>query len=139
MNLTLVRTDFDADGIYSILTDNLGVLIAHCLEHSYDAGAGNGSYAPKIPNGTYTCQRSMHRLHNMPHDFETFQVMDVPNHSSILFHWGNYNNDSDGCILVGRKVTIGPGGVHMITDSKDTFAKFMALQHDIDTFTLTIY
>ncbi len=138
MNMTLERTDFEADGILGILLDDKDFFVAHTLEHAYGTGAGDGSYTPKVPVGTYTCKRSPHRLHGMSVTFETFQLMDVPNHSNILLHWGNFNKDSDGCILLGQEVTTGPKGEHMITNSRATFVKFMDLQDGVDTFTLTV-
>lgn len=135
MDLTLKREENRADGIFSTLTDSDGNVVAHCLEHAYDDG--NGGWAPKIPNGTYTCKRSMHQLHGMISPFETFQVMDVPNHVNILFHWGNWGSDSDGCILVGEGVAQSPKG-QMITNSKATWQTLMNLELGLDTFQLTV-
>jgi hypothetical protein len=133
MNLKLTRNDSNANGIFGVLTDEANNQIAVTLEHSYDTGNGNGSYGPKTPPGVYVCKRSSHRLHNMDHDFTTFEVTNVPGHTNILVHWGNYNADSDGCILVGDE-----RNGDMIMNSKVTFAKFMSLQDGVDQFTLTI-
>jgi len=133
MNLILKRTDFIDTGIFGLLTDTDGNQVAVTLEHAFDSGNGDGTYAPKIPNGVYTCQRSQHRLEGMDHDFTTFQIMNVPNHTNILFHWGNYNQDSDGCVLLGNE-----RNGDMIMNSKVTFQKFMDLQNGLDTFTLTV-
>jgi len=136
MNLTLKRTDNREDGIFGVLTEtDSGKQVAVTLEHSYDSGLGNGSYAPKVPPGIYKCARGMHKLHNMRQPFETFEVMGVKGHKGILFHVGNWNNDSEGCILVGH----GYGGdPRMISQSRMTFSKFMALQHGINEFTLIV-
>lgn len=133
MNLLLQRLETNAEGVFGMLSDPEGNQVAVTLEHAFDVGLGNGSYAPKIPSGVYTCQRSQHRLENMDHDFTTFQVMDVPNHTNILFHWGNYNKDSNGCVLLGNE-----RNGDMIMNSKITFNSFMALQKDVDQFTLTV-
>lgn len=133
MNLILTRTDFTENGIFSTLCDTDGNQIAVTLEHAYDSGNGDGSYLPKIPVGTFTCKRSQHRLEGMTQDFTTFQVMDVPNHTNILFHWGNFNKDSDGCILLGNE-----RNGDMIMNSKTTFSTFMALQDGVDEFTLVV-
>src|SRR4051812_34647731 len=98
MNLKLVRKEFRQDGIFSELYDEQDNLIAHTLEHAYLLGGkGPGeegyTYIPKIPNGTFTCQRGPHRLHGMDHDFETFEITGVEGHDNLLFHWGNYNKD----------------------------------------------
>lgn len=125
------------------MVDESNTTVIHTLEHAFDSGNGDGTFVPKVAAGIYICERSLHRLHNMTSDFETFQLIDVPPFqgkpiTGILLHWGNYDKDSDGCLLLGRQVTFGPGGLHMITDSKDTFAKFMALQSTVNSFYLTI-
>lgn len=129
-SFTLKRDLFRDDGIISTLSDKDGNIVAHTLEHSYDK-------LPKIPNGVWKCQRGNHRLHNMTEDFSTFEVMNIPGHDNILFHWGNYNKDSDGCILMGNKA-VESNGVEMVTSSKDTFAKFMASLDGVDEFVLTV-
>lgn len=126
MNLALTRKQFLDTGIFGELRDEKGGLVAVTLEHSY-------SCVPKIPPGTFTCKRGMHRLESMNQDFETFEIMDVPGHSNILFHFGNVNGDSAGCVLLGEEVWH-----EMITKSRITFAAFMALQAGVDSFELLV-
>lgn len=114
----LVRKEFRADGIFSELYNDKGELIAHTLEHSYDN-------LPKIPNGTWTCIRGLHRLHGMTEDFITFEITGIAGHSDLLFHWGNFNKDSEGCVLVGQAEAAQADGSHMVTASRPTFQKFM--------------
>lgn len=135
MNLKLVRKEFRQDGIFSELYDEQDNLIAHTLEHAYDDGAGG--WAPKIPDGTFTCQRGPHRLHGMDHDFETFEITGVEGHKDLLFHWGNYNKDSEGCILLG-KAEVDDGKQHMVTSSRVEFAEFIKMQAGIDQFELVV-
>lgn len=135
MDLELTRQQRRADGIFSQLTDESGNIVAQTLEHAFDDG--NGGFAPKIPDGTYTCQRSPHRLDGMTSDFITFQVMNVPGHSNILFHWGNWNKDSDGCILTGEAIAPSPEG-QMVTNSKATWQAFMNLENGLDQFQLVV-
>ena len=127
-DLELRRVDKRPDGIMSELYCR-GKVIANTMEHSYDG-------QPKLSDGVYTCVRGTHRLHNgIP--FVTFEVTGVPGHSGILFHVGNWNKDSDGCILVGDAVVDSSQG-RMITNSKVMFADLMALQAGVDSFTLTV-
>src|SRR5882757_797524 len=94
--LTLTRKDFRSDGIFSELTDEKGNFIAVTLEHSYNN-------KPKLYNGTFQCVKGIHKLHDgIP--FEAYEVTGVSGHIGILFHIGNFNNDSDGCILLGVDV-----------------------------------
>jgi hypothetical protein len=130
MNLRLERRLYREDGIFSDLKDENGKVIAVTLEHSYDN-------TPKIPNGTFTCKRGQHRLHDMVSDFTTFEIENIPGHFNILFHWGNFNKDSDGCVLVGQSVAF-VNGTKMITKSKDSFDRFMQLQNSLNSFQLTV-
>jgi hypothetical protein len=130
MTLTLQRLEFRDDGIFSVLKDDQGKVLAHCAEHAYDS-------LPKIYNGTFTCVRGQHQLHSGP-PFSTFEITSVNGHSNLLFHAGNYPQvDSDGCSLVGQTVVDSDKG-RMVTNSKATFAKLMETLLGIQTFTLVV-
>lgn len=138
MNLKLDRTASRQDGVFGVLLDEGGHTVAFTLEHAY--ASGEGSFSAKIAPGEYSCKRSQHQLEGMTMPFTTFQVLDVPNHTNILFHWGNYNKDSDGCILLGESIAPIPTqpGSDMIINSRKTWQKFMDLQTGIDAFKLTV-
>lgn len=137
MDFRLTNTVFEADGIFGILADMTGKVVAVTLQHAYDAEVGNGTYAAKISPGTYKCVKGTHRLEGMFGNFVTFEITGVAGHTNLLFHWGNYNKDSEGCVLLGESIEEA-GSERMITHSRDTFAKFMGLLTDINTFTLTV-
>lgn len=126
ITLKLQRTAHEEAGVFGILTDESGNHIAATLEHSY-------GLTSKIPNGTFQCVRSAHRLHNMTEDFITFEIEGIQGHDNILFHWGNYEKDSEGCVLLGDK-RVGD----MVTNSKVTFKKFMDLLEGQDSFVLEV-
>ena len=63
--------------------------------------------------------------------------MDVPNHTGILFHAGNWQDDSNGCVLLGKTCTTSARGT-MITDSQMTFHLFMTDLDGIDAFPLLV-
>lgn len=143
VSMTLTRTQNQEDGILGTLKGNdLGF---HCvtLEHAYatleyaHGGASNG-FLPKLPTGTYTCVRGPHRLHGMTDDFTTFEITNVPGHTNILFHWGNYNRDSEGCVLLGDKMSSTDNGEAMITSSRLTFSEFMRYLDGVNEFILTV-
>lgn len=123
-------------GIFSELVDDQGVFMAHGLEHAYGCTQGRGVfYAPKLPPGTYTCRRGHHELHSGP--IETFEICGVPGHTGILFHKGNFQEDSEGCVLLGLKTYPNnpkPG----IGESTDAFHAFMESLAGIDEFTLEV-
>lgn len=134
MNLSLKNKEFSKDGVFGELSDEAGNFVAYTLQHAYPDGTG---WTPKLPNGTYTCVRGQHRLDHMTSDFTTFEITGVPGHSGILFHVGNYNKDSDGCVLLGM-MWLADNIPPMIAGSKVAFANLMNLQADVDTFTLTV-
>jgi hypothetical protein len=134
MNITLKRREFLSQGIFGDYFDETGKHVCVTLEHAYLQPGG--SYAPKLPKGVYLCVRGIHTLHDgVP--FETFEITNVPGHSGMLIHKGNYNNDSDGCTLVGQS-EVDSNGVEMITNSRVTFANFMKLQTGISQFLLEV-
>ena len=124
MPLYLNRKRCAPDGIFGELADESGDRIAFTLEHSYDS-------VPKLPPGTYQCLRGTHTLHSGL--IETFEITGVPGHTGILFHYGNFNDDSDGCVLLGE----GQAG-NMITYSREAFTQFMVLCDGLDSFTLFV-
>lgn len=126
MDLTLQRTELEPDGIFSELRDERGNLVATTVEHSYEC-------TPKLPPGVYVCKRGMHRLEGMTEPFETFEITGVVGHTNILFHVGNTQDDSHGCVCLGSE-RIGK----MVAQSRVTFVKFMELQAGLDSFSLTV-
>ncbi len=144
MNLHLTRTKKSQDGIFSSLSrDDDRSQVCVTLEHAYaTTGLESGIYAPKITAGVHECVRGKHRLHGMTEDFETFEITGVEGHTNLLFHWGNWNDNSDGCALTGEAEAQGEHAgrkhVEMVTNSRAAFEKFMALQDGADRFTLTV-
>lgn len=124
-SLTLTRTRFCSEGIFGELSKD-GERLAYTLEHSYND-------KPKLPVGEFTCVRGQHRLHGMTADFTTFEVTGVAGHAGILFHWGNYNCDSEGCILLGLQTS-----ETMVSNSKQAFADFMLTMEGIGSFALIV-
>lgn len=136
MNFTLERDAFTSEGIFGILKNSSTSDVFHTLEHAFLA-TNTDSYVPKIPDGTYTCIRGQHRLDHMTSDFTTFEILGIEGHSGLLFHVGNYNRDSDGCVLVGM-VRVSTPTISMVSNSKLAFNKFMNTLDGIDTFQLTV-
>lgn len=137
--MRLIRQLYRPDGVFSELQDDSGNHVAMALEHAFNV---DGSWIPKLSPGVYGCHRGPHRLEGMTIPFETFEVMGVPPFrgcpvSGILFHWGNWDRDSDGCILLGRAEQGSQWG-EMITASRLLFKSFMSLNADVDQFTLTV-
>ena len=141
MTLTLTRKQCREDGIFSDLTREDGSLLAQTIEHAYEATAlpdGTPQWRAKIIKGEYTCERGDHRLHGMEKPFTTFEVKSVPHCIGILFHWWNFNKDSEGCILVGTHIERAPDGSQMVTQSKGAFERFMNEVSRVNTFELIV-
>ncbi len=88
-----------------------------------------------IPIGRYKCKRF-----NSPKFGETFRIMNVPNRGEIegiIFHKGNLDDDTRGCILIGEQFGI-LNNEPAILRSGDGFAEFMDKNRDVDEFDLII-
>jgi len=139
--MILTRQSKEADGVFGTMSSEDGSFSCVTLERSYDSGLGNGSYMAKVPEGTYICIR--HAPNRLP--YETFMLQHIPDFQGapvdgILIHIGNYDTDSIGCVLLGRRVLPNPANpsTNMITSSRNTFNAFMDLQRGLDSFTLTV-
>ena len=135
MTLKLRRQNYRPDGIFGVLEVGLGKYWT--LEHSYLTETnGVKYYLPKLPPGTYDCVRGQHRLPGMDHDFVTFEVTNVPGHTGILFHWGNYNKDSAGCILLGKDRNM--ANTWYVGESRTAFSDFMDDTKNETDFSLVV-
>jgi hypothetical protein len=132
MDLTLTRTDIQAQGVFSVLDGGTSRL--YTCEHAYQDA--NGAWAAKIPNGSYTCVRGAHTLDGKTW-FSTFEITGVPGHSGLLFHMGNTEDDSEGCVLLGMGYfTL--NGMKAVFKSAVGFTAFSTYQTGCDQFTLTV-
>lgn len=51
----------------------------------------------RIPAGTYTCKPYSGTKYK-----DVYILENVPDRSAILMHWGNFEKDTEGCILIGE-------------------------------------
>ncbi|MBG7617459.1 MAG: hypothetical protein IZT57_03725 [Chloroflexi bacterium] len=127
-NLTIKRLETGSQGTFGALIHN-HMPFALTLERQWLDNASNVSC---IPEGEYLCKRV-----NSPRFGDTFEVSDVSGRSHILFHKGNLDDDSHGCILVGE--SFGRlGSDSGILGSKGGYSEFMHLLKGEDSFSLTI-
>lgn len=149
MDMTTTRKMLRQDGVFSVATrDDTGAQVFVTCEHAYPDGKGN--FLPKLQPGKYTCQRGTHYLGPNLTPLETFEVLNVidaqgaPHHGILFVHPGNWGTDSEGCSVCGDTFAAGANphdGMkqeEMVTNSRATFAKFMALQAGVNSFTLTV-
>lgn len=131
MEIILTRKLKARWGILSELEDKDSSLSLVTLEHAYLDPTGL-YYTSKLPNGVYECVLGEHTLRGHSPQ-QLYEVTNVPGHTGILFHIGNYNRDSEGCILLGTNK-----GNECITGSATAFKKFMDFQNGLKSFTLTV-
>ena len=94
-----------------------------------------------IPPGIYEvlrCRKSPeYGFRDSPRFGDTYNVVNVPGRSYILFHKGNTERDTKGCILVGTY--FGElAGLPAVLRSSDAFDRFKAWADRDERFTLEI-
>jgi hypothetical protein len=114
------------DGIFGVLKDDK---VPFCLTLE------NNNYY--IPDGTYICIRV-----NSPKFGNTFEITGVKNRTHILFHWGNIEEHSEGCVILGEQfepVKIKDYELkNGVLSSKIAFAEFLKRTKGINEFKLKI-
>jgi hypothetical protein len=125
--LILARDLYREDGIFGDLIAEDGDLDLLTLEHSY-------GLLPKVPKGEYVCKRTVWHKKGIP----TFEITGVPDATRILFHTGNKEQDSEGCVLLGLARLEGNDGVMLVSSSKAAHKRFMEHFEGVDEFPLTI-
>lgn len=134
MTLRLVRFAKTSDGVIG----RIGRF--YTLE---EEDQGNRPRVSCIPAGTYTCRRA--RYHKGGYD--TFEVTNVPARQHILFHKGNTEEDTEGCILIGSRLGVLPVRDEdtgerayklAVLDSARAFERWMDSLSGVDSFTLEV-
>jgi len=117
--LRLKRTELNSQYTVGKLYYN-DVYICDTLEDTYrDLTKEKKVYAKTaIPLGVYDI-----KLSHSPKFGRTMPyLLNVPNFTYIMIHWGNTVYDTAGCVLVGKK-----SGYGILKDSKKTFLKVYEL------------
>jgi hypothetical protein len=129
MILTLRRVAVVEAGAFGVLMDEKSIPFAVTLERTYKSAAGPWT---KLRPGSKMCVSRMY----VRGGYRTFEIME-PGHSAILFHRGNVEAHSEGCVLVGDQFAM-IGAAAGIGMSTQAFAEFMALAGTVSGFELTI-
>lgn len=85
-----------------------------------------------VPTGQYICKRV-----NSPKYGDTFEITNVEGRSHVLFHAGNTDSHTKGCVLLGQyygKLT----GDRAVKNSGNTFKAFLKELSSVNEFKLTI-
>jgi len=125
MKARIVRLEQTAQGaLGSLLLD--GEIFCFTLEPDQDEKC-----KLCIPPGHYQCRR----FHGTKWP-NTFEII-VPGHTAVLFHAGNTEADTLGCILLGA--TTGKlKGNRAVLNSGATFQAFLERTKELPSFDLTI-
>lgn len=116
-------------GVFQFYSGLLKALECKTLELPWK---DNNKQISCIPAGTYKVIK-----HNSLTFGKCFKILDVPGRSEILFHKGNFNTNTKGCILVGKDfIDINKNGTTDISASGATFEKMLTCLPD--SFNLTI-
>jgi hypothetical protein len=126
--IDLIRVGSSERGTFGVLRRG-EVPFALTLEQPWRDNAQNLSC---IPAGSYLCQRV-----RSPRFGDTFEVLNVPGRTHILFHKGNTVDDTEGCILVAEEFS-GTFEHPMIVSSERGFKEFLSLLAGQSSFELGI-
>lgn len=131
MMLTLQRLTKSKDiPTFGVLFFETGIPFALTLERAW---RNNEKGISCIPGDEfYDC----HRI-NSDKFGDTFEVTGVKGRDEILFHKGNIEDDSHGCILVGEQFEI-LNTTPAIVASKHGFDEFLSITKDLNFFVLHI-
>ena len=128
--LKMQRIYYGDHGTFGVLIDDTGP-ICLTLENPWVHNRANVSCIP-TKHGYYICKRI-----DSPHFGDTFEVTNVASRTHILFHKGNTEDDTRGCIILGSN--FGElKGKPAVLGSKPAFDKFMRLLEGIDEFELDL-
>jgi Family of unknown function (DUF5675) len=132
--LTLTRMVVGDDGAFGHLKrDDSDAQVAVTCERTFGE---LGAPEVVIPLGVYRCVRGQHTLDGS-HFFSTYEVTGVQGHTGLLFHPGNVETDSKGCILLGHFFG-SLGDVGAVLESRAAFVEFMDLMGGANEFSLTV-
>lgn len=123
--LQLRTVSVDALGCFSALMWD-GKLFAVSVERTFDDNR------PIIGNGVYVCQAAYFNRGG----YTTFEIL-VGGHSHVLFHKGNVETDSKGCVILGS--SFGElNGMPAVLGSQGAFDKFVQLTKGLKSFTMEV-
>ena len=114
--INLIRLEESKDGCIGVLLiDNK--IVCYALENGLDEKF-------RILEGIYTVFK-----YKSPTYGDTYEIK-VPGHKYVLFHWGNFETNTEGCILTGTETGTlynkeTDYHVRSVLDSRKAFKKFM--------------
>lgn len=90
-----------------------------------------------FPDGDYLCRRV-----NSPKYGNTFEICGIKGRSKILVHWGNWEDNSLGCVIIGEgydPLKMNNGELkNGVVSSKVAFAEFLRRTAGMNEFMLKV-
>lgn len=117
------------DGMFGVLIDDNTPFAVTCEP----PWLNNAPRISCIPPGTYLCKRV-----NSPKFGITFEITGVPGRSHVLFHPGNVDDNTEGCVLTGESFEPWTDGSQSVQQSRKAFAEFMSRLEGVDQFYLQV-
>lgn len=130
---TLDRFEDDGKQTLGVLTIGTGNQVLYMCKTLELPWRDNANSISCVPAGTYKVKKYSSETYP-----GVYELQDVPGRSKILIHWGNYNRNTQGCILVGSEhKDIDGDGLRDVRHSRKTLRQ---LKNKIDykEFELTI-
>ena len=124
MSARIVRLESTLDGA-------LGILLLDSKIFCFTLQPDKDDSKYHIPAGEYLCKR----FHGTKW-VDTFEIV-VPGHTAVLFHAGNTEADTKGCVLLGSSVGK-LKGQRAVQNSGKTFEDFMNRCFNLMQFKLLI-
>ena len=128
MELKLKRVAENEDATFGVLV-NGDTPFAVTLEPSWE---DNKKGISCIPSGPYSCKRV-----KSPRFGDTFEILDVEGRTHILFHKGNSERNTQGCVLIAEEFGILNGKAAVLASGRG-FTEFMSILKEVDEFDLII-
>ena len=128
MDLKLKRVVDNEDATFGVLI-NGDIPFAVTLEPAWE---DNKKGISCIPSGPYSCKRV-----KSPKFGDTFEILDVLERTHILFHKGNSERNTQGCVLIAEEFGKLNGKAAVLASGRG-FAEFMSILKEVDEFELTI-
>ena len=128
MELKLKRVADNEDATFGVLI-NGNIPFAVTLEPAWE---DNKKGISCIPSGPYSCKRV-----KSPRFGDTFEILDVEERTHILFHKGNSERNTQGCVLIAEEFGRLNGKAAVLASGRG-FTEFMSILKEVDEFELII-
>jgi hypothetical protein len=128
VELKLKRVAENEDATFGVLI-NVDTPFAVTLEPSWE---DNKKGISCIPSGPYSCKRV-----KSPRFGDTFEILDVEGRTHILFHKGNSERNTQGCVLIAEEFGMLNGKAAVLASGRG-YREFINILKDVDEFDLII-